>query len=44
MGFQVTINGREKTQPISDLQGHRQWEKELPKAEDYSYARKVILI
>ena len=31
MGFQVTINGRGNTQPISDLSGHHQWEKDLHK-------------
>jgi hypothetical protein len=34
MGFQVTINGRRNTQPILDLSGHQQWEKELRKVKD----------
>lgn len=34
MGFQVTSNGRENTQPISDLSGHQQWEKELRKVKN----------
>lgn len=33
MGFQVTINGRGNTQPISALSGHHQWEKELHKVK-----------
>jgi hypothetical protein len=33
MGFQVTITGRGNTQPIFDLSGHQQWEKELRKVK-----------
>ncbi len=44
MGFQVTIYGRENMQPISDLSGHQQWEKELRKAEHHGCACKATLI